>query len=182
MLWRKWVNVRSNACRRFDSSILHQSNRWDAYREIVVRFLFWRHKRFISSCFSSKIVKCLIVSYCQRNHFLTNRIFLWCQHKTAGIDLLHKSHNAPVSYCTMHHFVTVSKWCIMGFCPMRYGIFEIFLRLVNCTLPTWPETRPSEATFVYIFCGFYDGSMSALMVTSETSFVWYSLFWQCNQL
>ena len=39
-------------------------------------------------------------------------------------DLLHKSHNAPVLYPTMHHFVTemstcvhisVTKWCIVGY-------------------------------------------------------------------
>ena len=41
-----------------------------------------------------------------------------------GIDLSHKSHNAPDKYPTMHHFVTemcthvhisVTKWCIMGY-------------------------------------------------------------------
>ena len=41
-----------------------------------------------------------------------------------AIDLLHKSHNAPVPYPTMHHFVTetcthvhlsVTKWCIVGY-------------------------------------------------------------------
>ena len=41
-----------------------------------------------------------------------------------GIDLLHKSHNASVSYPTMHHLVTemctyvhisVTKWCIVGY-------------------------------------------------------------------
>ena len=40
------------------------------------------------------------------------------------IDLSHKSHNAPILYPTMHHFVTetctcvhvsVTKWCIVGY-------------------------------------------------------------------
>ena len=42
------------------------------------------------------------------------------------LDLLHKSHNAPVSYHKMHHFVTencthvhisVTKWHIVGYLP-----------------------------------------------------------------
>ena len=36
------------------------------------------------------------------------------------IDSLHKSHNAPVQYPTIHHFVkemhiSVTKWCIVGY-------------------------------------------------------------------
>ena len=40
------------------------------------------------------------------------------------IDLLHKTHHAPVTYLTMHHFVaemctcvhiSVKKWCIVGY-------------------------------------------------------------------
>ena len=40
------------------------------------------------------------------------------------VELLHKSHNAPVPYPTMHHIVTemcahahiyVTKWCIVGY-------------------------------------------------------------------
>ena len=43
-----------------------------------------------------------------------------------SIDQSHKSHNAPVPYPTMHHFVTemctrvhisVTKWCIVGYLP-----------------------------------------------------------------
>ena len=37
-----------------------------------------------------------------------------------SIDLLHKSHIAPISNPTMHHFdrnvhITVTKWCIVGY-------------------------------------------------------------------
>ena len=49
------------------------------------------------------------------------------------IDLCHKSHNAPVSYPTMHHFgtemyISVPKWWIVG-----YGTGALWnLRLVYC--------------------------------------------------
>ena len=86
------------------------------------------------------IVRCLMGSYCQGNHFLTNRIFPWCKQKTAGIDLLHKSHNAPVSYYTMHHFVTVSKWCIMGsLSNALWDLWDGLIRLVKCILPKHPR-------------------------------------------
>ena len=49
-----------------------------------------------------------------------------CRHVQFWIDQLHTSHNAPVPYPTMHHFVTemcthvhisVTKWCIVGYLP-----------------------------------------------------------------
>ena len=50
---------------------------------------------------------------------MTNGNFHHFSEATA-IDLLHKSHNAPVPYPIRHHFVTemctfVSKWCIVGY-------------------------------------------------------------------
>ena len=54
------------------------------------------------------------------NNFFWLNIF----HLFIAINLLHKSHNAPVPYPTMHHFVTemctcvhisVTKWCIVGY-------------------------------------------------------------------
>ena len=48
----------------------------------------------------------------------------WHQTDTAPIDLLHKSHNAPVQHPTVHHVVTemcthvhisVTTWCIVGY-------------------------------------------------------------------
>ena len=56
--------------------------------------------------------------------------FEWCMalQILVHIDLIHKSHNAPVPNPTMHHFVTemasfcnrnvfisVTKWCIVGY-------------------------------------------------------------------
>ena len=57
--------------------------------------------------------------------------------------ILYKSHNAPVPYPIMHHFVTemctcvhisVTKWCIVGFCLTHCGVCEIGL-LGQC--PGW---------------------------------------------
>ena len=54
----------------------------------------------------------------------------------SAFDLIHKSHNASVSYPTVHHFVTemctcvhisVTKWCIVGFFLMNRGICEMGL-------------------------------------------------------
>ena len=59
-------------------------------------------------------------------------------------DLLHKSHNVPVSYPIMHHFVTemctsvhisVTKWCIVGYLSnalwnLWYGSNPIFHGLI----------------------------------------------------
>ena len=97
-----------------------------------------------------EIVKCLMGSDCQGNHLLTGRIFPWCKHKTAGIDLLPKSHNALVPYSTMHHFVIVSKWCIMGLSNALWDLLDGFMRLVNCTLPIWPEATQRGYFSLYI--------------------------------
>ena len=51
-------------------------------------------------------------------------------------DLLHKSHNAPVPFPTMHHFATemctcvhisATKWCTVGYFPIHCGICEMGL-------------------------------------------------------
>ena len=56
-------------------------------------------------------------------HLDTFEFWIWMPFHCFIIDLLHKSHNAPVPYPTMHHFVTeictcvhisVAKWCIVG--------------------------------------------------------------------
>ena len=58
-----------------------------------------------------------------RNAFF-NCFFLNDNYYCISIDLLHKSHNAPIPNPTMHHVVTevctcvhisVTKWCIVGF-------------------------------------------------------------------
>ena len=68
-------------------------------------------------------------------NFLNENYYIWLQislkYVPRGIDLLHKSYNAPVSYPTLRHFVTemcmcahfcykmvhcgIIVWCIMGF-------------------------------------------------------------------
>ena len=48
------------------------------------------------------------------------------------IDLSHKSHNAPITYPTMHHFVTemcILAWCIVGFFRRIYCF-----RCIYCTV------------------------------------------------
>ena len=54
------------------------------------------------------------------------------RNKDHGCVLLQKFHTAPVSYPTIHHFVT--KWCIVGICLMHCRICEIGLG-VGIVLP-----------------------------------------------
>ena len=60
-----------------------------------------------------------------------------CQLTVRSLDLLHKSHNAPVPYPTMHRFVaemctcvhiSVTKWCIVRYVLCIVG-FEIWASL-----------------------------------------------------
>ena len=56
------------------------------------------------------------------------------QERRFCIDLLHNSHNAPVPYPIMHHFVTemctcvhisVTKWCIVGYlCDALWDLWD----------------------------------------------------------
>ena len=53
-------------------------------------------------------------------------------------ELLHKSHNAPVPYPTLHHFVTevhisVTKWCIVEY--LSDALWELWDESIN----TWPD-------------------------------------------
>ena len=64
----------------------------------------------------------------------TLKLGSWTYDGSVVSVLLHKSHNAPVPYPTMHHFVkemctsvhiSVTKsWCILG-CLVHYGICEM---------------------------------------------------------
>ena len=62
------------------------------------------------------------------------------------IDLSHKSHNAPVQYPKMHHFLTDIydiKWCIWGICLIHCGICEIHDDVIkrNHFPRYWPFVR-----------------------------------------
>ena len=66
----------------------------------------------------------LYILHIQFFHFATViYVYLPISFRFASQDMLPKSHNAPVPYPTMHHFVTemctyvhisVTKWCIVG--------------------------------------------------------------------
>ena len=72
----------------------------------------------------------------ERQHYIVTSILIGRAHtqndpwplyaENPSLMLLHKSHNSPVPYLTMHHFVSelctrvhisVRKWCIMGYLP-----------------------------------------------------------------
>ena len=81
------------------------------------------------------------------------RCFLVRVSNLISLDLLHKSHNAPVSYSTMHHSVTemctcvyisVTKWCIVG-------------HLSNALRDLWDGSSPTvyskhNVAFLYLCC------------------------------
>ena len=59
-------------------------------------------------------------SHCQVYHCYTPALAHMGTHVTTLIDLIHKSHNAPVLYPTMHHSEQkfthfCSEWCIVGY-------------------------------------------------------------------
>ena len=69
-----------------------------------------------------------------------NKIIMQCHYAVTRFQYLsHKSHNTPVSYPTMHHFVTkmctcvhisVTKWCVWDICLMHCGVLE--MNLLGC--------------------------------------------------
>ena len=79
------------------------------------------------------------------------------------IDLLHKSHNTPVPYPTMYHFVTemctgvhisVTKWCIVRY--LSDALWDLWYGstkdMYSITLTFYTQI-PIAPTFIYLQCG-----------------------------
>ena len=77
-------------------------------------------------------------------------------HSSHRVDLLHKSHNAPVPYPTMHHFVTemctcvhisVTKWCIAGYLSNAlWDLWDGSLGMLGLPFPSWHWAMSTAAT------------------------------------
>ena len=95
--------------------------------------------------------------------------------------MLHKSHNAPVPYPTMHHFVTemcpcahisVTKWCIPRFGSMHYGIRGMgllcFREVVNSHVMclSWRICRTCYSN-AELWC-FLDAGLNKILNTGST--------------
>ena len=80
-----------------------------------------------------------------------------------GWDLSHKSHNAPVAYPTMHHFVTemctflLQNCALWDFCLMYYGICELVLFYDLC-LSIMGNYMKCKCTHSYVVAKQYDRS------------------------
>ena len=82
------------------------------------------------------------------------------------IDLLHKSHNAPVPYPTMPHFVTemcthvhisVTKWCIMGY--LSNALWDLWDGSIEC----FERVLPFLLQIVNIMSKYRMGSVRILL-------------------
>ena len=79
-----------------------------------------------------------------------------------SLHLLHKSHNAPVPYPTIQHFVTemcthvhisVTKWCIMGYLSGTWDLWDGCFELVDGT-SRWNCARSSNELWRFILRAF----------------------------
>ena len=62
-------------------------------------------------------------------------------------DLLHKSHNAPAPYPTMHHFVVaLQNGALWDICLMRCGISEmVLLKLTQNFSRPWSKLQYNDS-------------------------------------
>ena len=114
------------------------------------------------------------------------------------IDQSHTSHNAPIPYPTMHHFVTemctcvhisVTKWCIVGYlsgalCNLRYAFMTF---LLQCTVQPFHNIvnflqNGDDIHTIARKWGWAVGWCSAGS-KSELRFFYVSVYWAvCNML
>ena len=87
-------------------------------------------------------------------------------------NLLHKFHSAPVSFITMHHFVTEMCTCVY-FCYkiVYYGIFV-----------SWPTGWPYLTQYILHLSYFHHFSYNTCTVTCSAMFKWETTHWGfCKQ-
>ena len=110
--------------RRFATSLLRAP--------VFVRLVYW-----VNSC--DMFHSYSLIPVLSEWWLLMSCHLLGANHTPSPIDLSYKSHNAPVLYPTMHHFVTemctcvhisVTKWCIVG---CLTGFIVGFVRWVSST-------------------------------------------------
>ena len=100
-------------------------------------------------------------------------------------DLLHKSHNAPVPYPAMHHFVTkgarehisVTKWCFMGYLSDGFLDCEGYIKKKGYIHrpSAWVLTTKLEIISWDVFRGMYYEKKKKyiqLLTISNTVFSW----------